>query len=105
MAKIRQGDQVVVIRGEDKGHKGRVSRVIKDRGLLVVEGANRVKRHVKATQQRPGGILEVEAPIPISKVALLDPESGKAARVKFKIEDGKKVRVTKGGTAIPGEQR
>jgi large subunit ribosomal protein L24 len=105
MPKIRQGDQVVVIRGEDKGHKGRVSRVLKDRGLLVVEGVNRVKRHVKATQQRPGGILEVEAPIAISKVALLDPQSGKPTRVKFKVENGKKVRVAKSGEGIPGEQR
>ena len=104
MAKIKKGDRVVVIRGEDAGQSGRVSRVIKDRGQLVVEGIHTVKRHVKATPARPGGILEVEAPIDISKVALVDPESGKPTRVKFKIENGKKTRVTKGGSEIPSEQ-
>lgn len=105
MAKIRTGDHVVVISGEDKGRQGKVSRVIKDRGLVVVEGVNNVKRHVKATPQRPGGILEVEAPIPVSKVMLVDPSSGKPTRVKFKVEGGNKVRVAKSGTVIPEQQR
>ena len=105
MAKIRAGDQVVVIRGEDKGRRGKVSKVLPDRGLVVVEGVNTVKRHVKATPQRPGGILEVEAPIDVSKVALADPEGGKPSRVKFKTDNGKKVRIAKSGSVIPEERR
>lgn len=105
MAKIRTGDQVVVLSGEDKGRQGRVSRVLKDRAQVVVEGVNTVKRHVKATPQRPGGILEVEAPISVGKVAVVDPSTGKPARVKFKIDNGKKTRVTKTGSEIPSEQR
>jgi large subunit ribosomal protein L24 len=105
MAKIRAGDQVIVIRGDDKGKRGKVSRVMPDRGLVVVEGVNRVKRHVKATPQRPGGILEVEAPLAASKVMLIDPEGGKPTRVKVKVEGEKKQRVGKSGAAIPSEQR
>ncbi len=105
MAKIRAGDQVVVIRGDDKGKRGKVSRVLPDRDLVVVEGINRVKRHVKATPQRPGGILEVEAPLHASKVMLIDPEGGKPTRVKVKVEGEKKQRVGKSGAVIPSEQR
>ena len=105
MARIRTGDQVVVVRGDNKGKRGKVSRVLPDRGLVVVEGVNRVKRHVKATPQRPGGILEVEAPFPLSKVMLVDPEGGKPTRVKSKIDGEKKQRVAKSGAQIPSEQR
>ncbi|HEY8945304.1 MAG TPA: 50S ribosomal protein L24 [Polyangiaceae bacterium] len=105
MAKLKAGDQVIVIRGEDKGRRGKISRVLPDRGMVVVEGVNQVKRHVKATPQRPGGILEVEAPLDASKVQLIDPDGGKATRVKFKIENGKKVRIAKSGATLPEEQR
>jgi large subunit ribosomal protein L24 len=71
----------------------------------VIEGVNLVKRHLKATPQRPGGILEVEAPIPSSKVMPLDPETGKGTRVSYKVEDGKKVRVAKSGATIATQQR
>jgi large subunit ribosomal protein L24 len=100
MNRLRNGDQVVVTRGEDKGKRGKVTKVIAERGLVIVEGVNTVKRHIKQTAQRPGGILEVEAPIAASKVMLVDPTSGKPTRVKVKIEDGKKVRLAKSGTAI-----
>ncbi len=103
MRRLRTGDTVVVIRGEDKGKRGKVSRVIAGRDQVVVEGVNNVKRHVKATQQRAGGILEVEAPIAASKVSLVDPTSGKPTRIKFKTENGKKVRVAKAGGAISAE--
>jgi large subunit ribosomal protein L24 len=66
----------------------------------VVEGVNVVKRHIRATPQRPGGILEVEAPIEVSKVMLVDPESGKRTRVHSKVIDGKKQRVAKSGATI-----
>jgi large subunit ribosomal protein L24 len=100
MNRIRTGDEVVVIRGEDKGKRGKVSRVLKDRGLAVVEGVRRVKRHVKPTAQRPGGILEVEAPIALSKLMLIDPQSNKPTRVKVKIEGEKKSRLGKSGAVI-----
>lgn len=105
MAKLRSGDQVVVIRGEDKGRRGKVSKVLPSRGMVVVEGVNTVKRHVKPSAQRPGGILEVEAPMPASKVQLVDPEGAKPTRVKFKIDNGTKVRVAKSGAVIPQERR
>jgi large subunit ribosomal protein L24 len=106
MQRIRSGDTVVVIRGDDKGKRGKVSRVIPSRGQVVVEGVNSVKRHIRQTPQRPGGILEVEAPISVDKVMLVDPSDGKPTRVKYKIEDGKKVRVAKvSDAAIPVQQR
>ncbi|SRR5690606_21913714 len=105
MNRIRVGDQVVVVRGEDKGRRGKVTRVLPERGLAVVEGVRRVKRHVRATQQRPGGILEVEAPIALSKLMPVDPDTGRPTRVKIKTENGKKVRVAKSGTALPVAER
>jgi large subunit ribosomal protein L24 len=105
MQRIQSGDTVVVIRGEDKGKRGKVTRVLPDRDMVVVEGVNSVKRHIKATPQRPGGILDVEAPIHASKVMLLDPEGGKPTRVKFKVQDGKKVRVGKSGAVIPAGEK
>jgi large subunit ribosomal protein L24 len=105
MRRIRTGDTVVVMRGEDKGKRGKVSKLLIDRGLIVVEGVNSVKRHIKQTAQRPGGILEVEAPIAMSKVMLVDPTGGKPSRVKYKIENGKKVRVAKSGAVITVEER
>jgi large subunit ribosomal protein L24 len=105
MQRIQNGDTVVVIRGEDKGKRGKVSRVLPDRDMVVVEGVNSVKRHIKATPQRPGGILDVEAPIPMSKVMLIDPEGGKPTRVKYKVENGKKVRVAKSGAVITAGEK
>jgi large subunit ribosomal protein L24 len=105
MARLRSGDQVVVVRGDDKGKRGKISRVIPARGQVVVEGVNVVKRHVKATPQKPGGILEVEAPLAVSKVMLVDPEGGKPTRIKSKVENGNKIRVAKSGGAIPSERR
>jgi large subunit ribosomal protein L24 len=105
MNRIRTGDEVVVIRGEDKGKRGKVTRVLPDRGLAVVEGVRRVKRHVKATAQRPGGILEVEAPLALSKLMLIDPATGKPTRVKVKVEGDKKSRLAKSGTALPEAQK
>lgn len=105
MMRVRVGDQVAVIRGNHRGKRGRVSRVIPDKQAVVVEGVNIVKRHVKATPQKPGGILEVEAPLHQSKVMLIDPESDKPTRVSYQVKDGKKQRVAKSGAAIVGEQK
>ena len=99
MERLQVGDQVVVIRGNDKGKRGKVSKLTSDR--VVVEGVNVVKRHLKQTPQRPGGILDVEAPISKSNVMLVDPTTNKPTRVSIKIENDKKIRVAKSGAAIP----
>jgi large subunit ribosomal protein L24 len=99
MERLHVGDQVVVIRGNDKGKRGKVTKLSEDR--VVVEGVNVVKRHLKQTPQRPGGILDVEAPISKSNVMLIDPTTNKPTRVSIKIENDKKIRVAKSGAAIP----
>ena len=97
MARIHKGDRVVVLTGKDKGKRGSVLRMLSDGGV-VVEGVNRVKKHVKPNPMRnvPGGIVEKEMPIHISNLALLDPATNRGARVGSKIlDDGRKVRVFK----------
>jgi len=97
MRKIRKGDNVIVITGRDKGRKGAVVNVLED-DTVVVESINRVKRHTRGNPQqgKPGGILEKEAPLHISKVALFNPATQKADRVGIKqLADGKRVRFFK----------
>jgi len=94
MKRIRKGDQVIVIAGRDKGKQGDVVRVDGDR--VVVSNINLVKRHTKPNPQagQPGGVIEREAPIHISNVALFDPATGKGGRVGFKVlENGERLRV------------
>jgi large subunit ribosomal protein L24 len=97
MRKIKRDDEVVVITGRDKGKRGKVIKVLeKDR--ILVSGIQMVKKHQRPNPQAgvPGGIIEKEAPIQISNVAIFNPATEKADRVGFKIlEDGKKVRVFK----------
>jgi large subunit ribosomal protein L24 len=93
--KIKKGDQVVVITGRDKGKKGEVLEVIRAEARVRVQGINMVKRHRRATQNDAGGIISMEAPLHISNVAHVDPESGAATRVSFEVKDGEKVRVAK----------
>ena len=93
--KIKKGDQVVVITGRDKGKKGEVLEVLRAESRLRVQGVNMVKRHRRATQNDAGGIISMEAPLHISNVAHVDPESGAATRVGFEVNDGKKVRVAR----------
>jgi large subunit ribosomal protein L24 len=100
MQRLRKGDDVIVISGNDKGKRGRVLRVIAERNAVVVEGIRKVKRHVKSQPQRPGGIIEVEAPISASNVMPVDPQTGKPTRINFKVVDGKKVRQTKSGATL-----
>jgi large subunit ribosomal protein L24 len=107
MAKIKKGDLVVVISGRDKGQQGRVLEVLVESQRLIVEGVQRVTKHVKAGQTqrgtRTGGIETVEAPIHISNVMLVDPETKKGTRVGYRTEqverDGRtrtvRVRVAK----------
>ena len=92
--KIKTGDTVVVITGKDKGKTGNVTSVIKSNDRVIVEGVNIIKRHRKATQENPGKIEEVEASIHISNVAHLDPDTGKATRVKYELKDGSKRRLS-----------
>jgi large subunit ribosomal protein L24 len=91
MAKIKKGDLVVVISGRDKGKTGRVLEVMKDSDRLVVEGVQRVTKHVKAGQTargtRTGGIETIEAPIHVSNVMLVDPETKKGTRVGYRTEE------------------
>lgn len=90
--RIKKGDKVAVIAGKDKGKDGKVLQVITDRQRVVVEGVNKVKRHMKPNQQnKQGGIVEKEAALHISNVAILDPKSNKPTRIGVKtVEKGKK---------------
>ena len=92
--KIKTGDTVIVITGKDKGKTGNVISVSKSDDRAIVEGINIVKRHRKATQESPGKIEEKESSIHISNIAHLDPESGKATRVKIEFKDGIKKRLS-----------
>jgi len=100
MRRLHVGDQVMVIRGEHKGRRAKVARVLPEKEAVVLEGVNVIKRHVKPNQQRAGGIVEVEAPLHWSKVMLIDPTSGKRTRVRYTSESGEKQRTSKAGTAI-----
>ncbi|MCR5084748.1 MAG: 50S ribosomal protein L24 [Succinivibrionaceae bacterium] len=103
-AKIRSNDEVIVITGKDKGKTGKVTRVIPKEHRVVVEGINIHKKTQKANPQQgiEGGIIDIEAPIDVSNVALYNPETKKADRVGFRFEDGKKVRYFKStGATVP----
>jgi len=104
MHRITVGDVVAVMSGNDKGKRGKVMRLLPEKNAVVVEGVNQVKRHVRATPQSPGGILEVEAPIQLSKVMPIDPETDKPTRVRVKVEGEKKVRTAKSGATLPRSQ-
>jgi len=93
--KIKKGDQVVVTTGRDKGRRGEVIEVRRSENRVLVQGCNIVKRHTRATQTNPGGIVNKEAPLHISNVSLIDPDSGKATRVGYEIKDGKKIRIAR----------
>jgi large subunit ribosomal protein L24 len=104
MERLQRGDLVRVTRGNDKGKQGRVKRVLVESNKVVVEGVNLIKRHMKATAQRAGGILEIEAPLQASNVMPIDPQTGKPTRVRVKLQDGKKVRVAKSGAEIVAQR-
>jgi len=94
--KIKKGDQVVVIAGTSKGHKGEVLKVIPAESRVIVAGANMKVHHTKPTQTTPGGIEKKEGVLHISNVALADPKSGKPSKVGFKVlKDGTKTRVAR----------
>ena len=93
-AKIRKGDKVVVLAGKDKGKTGEVSLVMPKEGKAVVEGINIAIRHQRQTQAEQGGRKPKAMPIDLSNLAIVD-ANGKATRVGFRMEDGKKVRFAK----------
>ena len=103
-AKIKKGDSVVIRSGKDKGRTGAVLQVLPKEDKVVVSGVNVAARHRKPSQVNPqGGIDRREAPLHVSKVGLADPKDGKATRVRFEEQDGKKVRVAvKSGEKIDG---
>ena len=104
MEKIRKGDEVVVIAGKDKGKRGTVLRRV-DAERVVVEGVNRVKKHVKPNPVKGvvGGVVDKDMPLHISNVSLYNPATKKADRVGFKLlEDGTKVRVFKSSGEVVG---
>ena len=93
---VKKGDQVVVIAGKDKGKKGEVIAAYPKEERVVVQGVNKVKRHVRPSASNAGGIVEQEAALHVSNVAHVDPKDGKPTRVGVKVlEDGRKVRVAK----------
>jgi large subunit ribosomal protein L24 len=97
-SKLKRNDEVIVITGKDKGRRGKIKQILSARGRVLVDGINKVKKHVRPNpnQQEQGGIKEIEAPIQISNVAIYNPVSKKADRVGFKkLEDGRKVRIFK----------
>lgn len=104
LARLRKGDEVVVISGKDKGKKGKIARIFAEEGKVIIEGINLVKRHLKPNARNPqGGILEKEAPIFASKVMPVDPKTGKGTRVRTGKDDkGKKIRIAvKSGEQLP----
>jgi len=107
-ARIKTGDEVIVIGGKDRGKRGRVLRVETRRDRLYVEGLNIVKRHQKPRQvagaqraEEVGGVIEKPGPIHVSNVMLVDPRDGKPTRIGVEIEDGKRYRIARrSGTRI-----
>ena len=93
-AKLRKGDKVVVLAGKDKGKEGTIASVDPKAGKAVVDGVNMAIRHTRQSQNEQGGRLPKALPIELSNLALLD-SKGKATRVGFREEDGKKVRFAK----------
>ena len=98
-AKLRKGDEVIVLAGKDKGKKGTISSVDPKANKAVVDGVNMAIRHTRQSQTSQGGRLPKAMPMDLSNLALLD-ANGKATRVGFKVEDGKKVRFFKSNNEI-----
>ena len=94
--KLKKGDKVIVTTGKDKGKTGEITTVFPKENKVIVGGVNMVKRHTKPSQESAGGIISKEMPIHVSNVALVDPKTGKATRIGYKVEkDGRKVRIAK----------
>jgi len=93
--KLRKGDRVVVLAGKDVGKEGEITRVIPERGMVIVDGVNMAKRHQRSTKAtNQGGIIDKDMPIPISNLAIVCGDCGRS-RVGYRIDGGEKVRVCK----------
>ena len=102
-ARVRKNDIVAVISGKDRGKRGRVLRVMTEKGLVMVEGVNIAKKHTRPNPQRSvkGGIVDRETPIHLSNVTLIDPESDRPTRVGIKVlADGQRVRISRRSGAV-----
>jgi large subunit ribosomal protein L24 len=95
--KLHKGDEVIVLSGRDKGRRGEITELDPMKGLVIVQNMNQVKKHVRPNPRvnEEGGIKPKEMPMPISKVAIFNEATGKADRVGYKVEKGKKIRVFK----------
>ena len=99
--KFKKGDKVIVTAGRDKGKKGEILQMIPSESRAIVAGVNVVKRHQRPTQTQAGGIVEKEASIHISNIALVDPKTGETTRVGIKtLDDGRRVRFAKSSGEI-----
>ncbi|SFO32369.1 large subunit ribosomal protein L24 [Cohaesibacter marisflavi] len=102
-AKLKKGDRVIVLAGKDKGKSGEIVQVMPAEERAIVRGINMVKRHQRQNQMQEAGIVNKEAPIHLSNLALADPKDNKPTRVGFTVKDGNKVRVAKrSGDVIDG---
>lgn len=95
--KLKVGDKVRVIAGSSKGKEGKITKTLRKEDRVIVEGVNIVKKHKKENGQETGGILEVEAPIHVSNVMLIDPKTKKPTRIGYKLDEksNKKERISK----------
>jgi large subunit ribosomal protein L24 len=102
MGKIKKGDEVIVLTGKDKGKRGKVTSVITERDRVVVENVNVVKKHERPNPNKgnAGGIVEKEMSIQVSNVAIFNPQTNKADRVGYRVDDGKKVRIFKSNNEV-----
>ena len=109
--KFKQGDEVIVRAGKDKGRTGKVLSFVSPKGYrnglrVLIEGINLVKKHMKPTQTKQGGIVEKEAPLDLSNIAILNPATQKADKIGVKyLEDGQKVRVFKSNGELIDDQK
>ncbi|HCH20596.1 MAG: 50S ribosomal protein L24 [Cellvibrionales bacterium] len=101
MKKIKSEDEVIVLAGKDKGKRGKVTKILDD-GRVLVSGVNMIKKHTKPNPQAgiAGGIVEKEAPLQGSNIAIYNAATSKADRVGFRVEDGKKVRFFKSNNEL-----
>jgi large subunit ribosomal protein L24 len=106
MLKVRKDDEVVVLAGKDKGKRGKVLKVLGEDSRVLVEKVNMIKRHVRPDRMgKAGGIVEKEAPIHVSNVAIFNAATGSGDRIGYKVlEDGQKVRVFKSNGEVIGRR-
>ncbi len=93
--KLKKGDNVIVISGKDKGKSGEIIEVLKNLDKVKVRGINIVKKHRKPSQDNPGKIDEIELPIHISNISMMDPKDSKPTKIKYKFDKNKKIRIAK----------